>query len=139
MNVEHYTGTWRSYMTFCVRGNVKHHEVTSYSEVVISSDGVLTLRSFSTFSKCRVFDEKDWEVCVDGKRRYLYLEKKKAFEIITLETTDLVLQDMITGEKTFFVALALWQERIRPITATDRNEHITLWSKSLTKLIKRDD
>lgn len=128
-------GTWRSYKTFYFRGEVKHHDVTCYREVVITAEGDLILRSFSAFTQKQVIKKGAWQVHADEERRFLYLQGKKAFEIITLEKTDLVLQDLVTGEKTFFAAIPLWQERIQPQKEINKNMYITLWSKSLIKLI----
>lgn len=135
MNTKHYTGVWRSYKTFFARGQVNYHEATRYRELIITDDGGLTLKSFSTFTKSEVLKKDDWDIRIDGNRRFLYLEGRKAFEIITLEKDDLVLQEPVSGEKTFFAALPLWQEHLQPKKETGQNVYITLWSKSLIKLI----
>jgi len=135
MSTGHFSGTWRSYKTFFFRGEVKHHEESSYREMAITDDGELILKECSTFTKKKVLVKDDWEIRKDGNRCFLYLEKKKAFEMITLEKTELVLLDPVTGEKTFYAALPLWQERLQRKTATDKNVYINLWSKSLIKLI----
>lgn len=139
VDTAHHTGCWRSYKTFGFHGEVKHHGATDYRELAITEEGSLVLRSFSATAQRQVLEKGAWQLCAEGKRRFLYLGGKKAFEVITLEATDLVLQDPVSGEKIFFAAVPLWQERTRPRDAADRDIHITLWSKSLIEIITRDN
>ena len=135
VNSKRQTGIWRSYKTFSSRGEVKYHEPTWYREVAITDEGDLLLTSFSTFTKKEVLKKDTWDIRIDGNRRFLYMENRKAFEIITLEKNDLVWQDLVTGEKVFFAAILLWKERLQPPKDTGQLVPITLWSGSLIQLI----
>lgn len=110
--------------------------MASYSELTITADEELILRFFSAFARQKVWPKEAWELRTGANRRFLFLDGKKWQEIITFDATDIVLQDPVSGEKTFFAAPSFWQERMQPGKEMDRNINITLWSKSIIEYIK---
>jgi len=85
-------GTWRSYKSFSFNGNIKKDSTTSYTEVTISESAELSIKSLPGYNRQKNFQEEEWEIQTwDKKRYFLFLSGKKAFEVITFESDDLVL------------------------------------------------
>lgn len=137
MNDKDLIGTWRSYKTFYASGGEKKHSATSFMQLHYGNEGVLTIRPFPDSAKPAVVQTRNWDIRMENKRCFLYLLDKPAYEVLTLDKSDLVLADLHKGEKIFFAPLAEWQYRITPMkTPMETEGSITIWSKSLIQLIK---
>jgi hypothetical protein len=135
MDNSQYIRVWRSYQSFYHIGSVKKHGVSSYSEISLGTNEELTFRTFGKFSSIKTLPKDAWEILEWDNRKFLFLEGKKAFEIITFDEDDVVLQDTVTAEKIFYVKLDEWNNRMDPVNLTDEGVYITIWSPSLINRI----
>ena len=135
MDAQQYKGIWRSYQSFYHNGIVKKHGLSSYKEIILELTEDLTFRSFGKFTNSRTVARDQWDVRTWDNRRFLFLEGKKAFEIITFDPKDIVLVDAVTAEKIFYSSLPEWSQRLEPAKQSDENVLITIWSPSLIKRI----
>ena len=106
-------GTWRSYMSFYFNGYLRKHSLLYYTELDFTEQGELTIASFSKLILVKALKTVNWSIRQWEKKRFLFMEAKKAFEIITLEPKQIVLADSGTSEKTFFVELSDWGGRLK--------------------------
>lgn len=113
-------GTWRSYKQFYFSGKVEVHNTSFFTELSIDQNNCLTMFHTLTKRQATVLQPGEWQIEEMKKRRYLYFGKKQAFEIITLDPEDLVLADVVKGEKLFFAKLPGWYQRIEPVITSVR-------------------
>ena len=129
-------GIWRSYKSFYHNGHVKKHSDTSYNEIALTTDADLVLKSISKFTISRELKRADWEVQWLDKRRFLFIEGMKAYEIITFDAHDVVLVDAVTGEKVFYTSLAQWNERLEPLKKWDEEINVNDSSNMLVDRVE---
>ena len=132
---EQFTGSWRSYKSFYHNGSVQKHNQSSYREITLGSNAELTFRTIGKFSNSKTLLNDAWDIQEWDSRRFLFLEGKKTFEIITFDATDIVLVDAVTAEKTFYISLPQWNDRLEPAHQPDENVYLTIWSPSLINRI----
>lgn len=116
-------GTWRTYKTFHFNGKVQNHNTAVFIELSVDEDNVLTIFHAQAKRQATVLKPGEWSIEAVKKRRYFYFGKKQAFELITLEREDLVLADIIKGEKLFFAKMPGWHQRIEPFITSTRHIH----------------
>ena len=114
-------GTWRSYKAFFFSGKVGHHNSNNYIEITLDEPGNLTLLHSQSRRKATIYSADQWRVDIVKNQRYIYLGKKQAYEIITLDSVDMVLMDVVKGEKLFFAKIPDWQSRIAPVNSSVRH------------------
>jgi len=125
---ERVSGIWRSYKVFYFSGKVDTHNDTTYLEILVDAQGAFTFLHSQDRRDATVFPPEQWRVELVKKRWYIYLGKRQAFEIITLEPEDMVLHDVVKGEKIFFAKLPEWHRRIEP--AVNAIRHIKTDTKT---------
>lgn len=118
---ERLTGVWRTYKTFFFSGKIEHHHCTKYVEIAVDEEGNFILSHAHTKRNVTVYSGEQWRIEPLKGRRYLYFGKKQAYEIITLETEDLVIADVVKGEKLFFAKMPGWYQRIEPVITSIRH------------------
>jgi hypothetical protein len=114
-------GIWRSYKLFFFSGKAEQHDEATFMELAVNDGGTLTLLHSSRPRDAVSYSASQWRIDVFKGRRYLYLLKRQAFEIITMEAEDLVLYDLVKGDKTFFAKMPGWYQRIEPATGSVRH------------------
>jgi len=108
------TGTWRTHKVFCFTGKVLYQSDLSFQEMTIDANRVLTMLDVNNGKNSLLLQTAQWRFEAVKQRPFLYFGNKQAFEIITLETDDLVLADQVKGEKLFFARMPGWHQRISP-------------------------
>lgn len=138
MNHQHFTGTWRSYKAFYASGSVKKHSTSSYLEVSVDEEQVLTIKLHPATTPRAVLVHTDaWEIREVKDKFYLYIRDKQAYEVITLDADDLVLADPLRGEKIFLTQLPEWRNRMYAMALPqEQDASITIWSRSLIDLFQ---
>lgn len=137
MTLAHFKGTWRSYKAFYATGGVKKHSPSAYMEIGRDEQDTLSFKYSSDRPYHSTLPAGEWAISDDNKRSYLYLQGKRVYEVLTLDKHDLVLVDLVKGEKIFFAPLADWNYRVTPSEGLPAHHvSITIWSKDLIKLIK---
>ena len=114
MNHTNLTGTWRSYKAFCANGSVKKYSTTSFMELCKEEGGGLILKLHADRPLLSEVSAHEWAIREESKRFYLFLQDRRAFEVLTLDKQDLVLADPAKGEKIFFAPLGDWKARLNP-------------------------
>lgn len=114
-------GTWRSYKLFHFNGKMEQHNTSFFIELSIDQNEGLTLFHTRLQKQALVLKPHEWEIQETPKRRYLYFGKKQAYEIITLEPEDLVIADVVRGEKVFFAKMPGWHQRIETVITSIRH------------------
>ncbi len=115
------TGIWRSYKVFHFSGKVETHNETNYLQVSVDEEGTFTQLHAPPPTAATTFTSEQWHIKPIKNRWYIYLGKKQAYEIITLEPEDLVLMDIVQGEKIFFAKMPGWYRRIEPTITSVRH------------------
>jgi hypothetical protein len=133
MNPKYLSATWRSYKTFLALGSEKKHSTTAYMQLQTAADGKLSM--------CQLPDSASINHCEltsTNNRYYFCIRGKQVYEVITLDALDLVLLDIARQEKIFFAPLSDWSRRMQPPAHPVASvSYITIWSKSLTRLIRQ--
>jgi hypothetical protein len=131
-------GTWRSYKAFYAAGGIKKHSVTSFMELRRNEQNGLVIKLYADRPLLTEVSAHEWEIREESRRRYLCLQGRQVFEVLTLDANDLVLADPVKGQKIFFAPMGEWNRRLNPaLMAADIDVSITIWSKSLAGLVKR--
>jgi hypothetical protein len=112
---ERVLGIWRSYKVFYFSGKVEQHNATTYVEISVDEQEAFTFLQAQNKQSANVFPQGQWHMELFKNHWYIYLQKKQAYEIITLENEDMVLLDIMKGEKIFFAKMPGWRRRIEPI------------------------
>jgi hypothetical protein len=94
-------GKWRTYKLFCFSGKLEHHHDSFYSELLVTDENTLTFFHSEAKREKLILKEDEWTVENQKKCCYIMAGKKKLFEIITLESNDLVLIHVLSGDKLF--------------------------------------
>lgn len=118
---ERVTGIWRSYKIFLFSGRVEWHNATTYLELSVDKQGVLTLVNSQNRRKATTYAAQQWHIDPIKKYWFIYLGKRQAYEIITLEKEEMVLMDTVRGEKIFFAKLPVWHRCIEPVKTEVRH------------------
>jgi hypothetical protein len=138
MNHTKLKGTWRSYKAFCAHGGVKKYSAASFLELHKEEQGGLVVKLYADRPLLSEVPAHEWTIREEGRRHYLWLQGRRAFEVLTLDACDLVLADPAKGEKIFFAPLAEWNRRLNPaLLDGDPNVSLTIWSKSLASVVKK--
>jgi lipopolysaccharide export LptBFGC system permease protein LptF len=103
---------------FCHSGKIEKHNVTDFVELTVSDNKELRY-TFGHQNKI-ILQAGEWRIEEVKKHRFLYFGKKQAFEILTIESKNLVLQDHLKGEKIFFIQMPEWNNYIEPATQSHR-------------------
>ncbi|HYE54089.1 MAG TPA: hypothetical protein VD996_04570, partial [Chitinophagaceae bacterium] len=93
-------------------GKVEQHTTSSYTELSVNENNVLTLVYAPNRRNATVLRADQWSINEIKDRSYLCFGSKQEYEIITLERDDMVLSDPAKGEKLFFVRLSQWTSRV---------------------------
>lgn len=112
---ERISGIWRSYKVFYFSGKVEKHSDTTYVEISVDAQGAFTFLHSQSRRTATEHPGDQWRIDFLKKRWYIYFGKKQAYEIITLEPEDMVLLDVVKGEKIFFATLPEWHRRVEPV------------------------
>lgn len=114
-------GTWRSFKVFCFTGKVELHNTVQYLELSIDENGNLTMFQLQAKRHATALQQGEWRIEEIRNRRYLYFGKKQAYELITIESNDLVIADLVKGDKIFFAKMPEWNRRIEPSITSIRH------------------
>jgi hypothetical protein len=116
-------GTWRTYKVFYFSGKIEHHHESFYTEFAVADDDTLTY--FHSGEKRQMVNllPGEWMIDIQKNHAYIFFGKKKMFELITVESADLVLLHILSGEKLFFAKMPQWFRRIQP--SANFNRHIS--------------
>ncbi len=114
-------GTWRSFKLYCFSGKVEIHNTSQYIELSLDENSCLTLFQAQAKRHAISLQDREWKIEEIKKRRYLYFGKKQAYELITIESDNLVLADLVKGEKIFFAKMPKWNRRIEPVVTSIRH------------------
>lgn len=137
MTLAHFKGTWRSYKVFYTSGGVKKHSPSAYMEIGRDEQDSLTFKYSVDRPYHSTLPAGEWVISEANKRYYLDLQGKRGYEVLTLDKYDLVLLDLVKGEKIFFAPLAEWNQRVAPADRLlEHQVSIMIWSKDLIKRIK---
>lgn len=118
---KHLTGIWRSLKVFCFSGRVEQHTTANYVELSIDERRLLRLTYSQSRNKTLSLQSDQWSLQEVRKRWYLYIGKKQSFELITVEADNLVLMDVVKGEKIFFTTLPDWYKKIELVITSARH------------------
>lgn len=120
MKEKFFYGVWRSYKVFCFSGKIEQHNLRYFREISIDDNNTLTVKDNPANRNIITLKEGEWQIIEIKKRYFLYFGKKQAFELITLEPANLVLEDRVKGEKIFFAKMPEWNNQIVPSTPTHK-------------------
>ena len=115
------TGIWRSYKVFHFSGKVEAHNETSYLQVSVDEEETFTQLRAESRKSAISYTCDQWQIAQVKNRCYIYLQKRQVYEIITLEQDDMVLLDIVKGEKIFFAKMPGWYRRIEPTITSVRH------------------
>jgi hypothetical protein len=125
-------GIWRTHKVFCYSGKIEQHHESLYLELSIDEEGTLTLFHSGSRREISTLRNNEWNIEERKGRRFLCFGKRQAFEFITIEPEELVLADIMKGEKLFFTKMPAWYSRIQPNLNSIR--HITAPWQNKTNL-----
>ena len=111
---------WRSYKSFFFSGKVKSHNDSDYMEITVDDLGNFTLLHSQSRRNSKKYSAEQWRIESIKDRKYIYFGKMQAYEIITLEPEDMVLMDVVKGEKLFFAKMPDWQTRIVSVNSSTK-------------------
>jgi hypothetical protein len=120
---ERFIGEWRSYKVFYFSGKVEKHNDDAFIEITIDEQDNFKLVDSKNPRNNMVYPTDQWNVAMLQRRGFIYLGKRQAYEIITLEQEDMVLQEVVRGEKLFFAKMPGWNRRIEPVITSIRHIH----------------
>jgi hypothetical protein len=120
---ERFIGEWRSYKVFYFSGKVEKHNEEAYIEITIDEHDNFKLIDSKYPRNNIVYPADHWNIVMLQRRGFIYLGNRKAYEIITLEQDDMVLMEVLRGEKLFFAKMPGWNSRIEPIITSARHIH----------------
>lgn len=123
MTEQKIVGNWRSYKLFYFNGKVENHNTSFFIELSVDPYNGLTMFHAQDKKQATVLRPGEWKIEEIKKRRYLYFGKQQAFEVITLESEDLVLASVVKGEKLFFAKMPGWHQRVEPRITSIRHIH----------------
>ena len=118
---ENIVGTWRSYKLFCFTGTIEHHNPSFFIQFSIDQNRDLTMFHARVKRQVLTLKSGEWKIVEIRKRRYLYFGKRQAYELITVEPEDLVLADLVKGDKIFLAKMPRWHQRIEPVVTSVRH------------------
>lgn len=139
MAAKQLTGIWRSYKTFYASGGIRKHSTSMYLEVRIDEEQLLTIAQYpAPTTRSLLVQTDNWDIRKVNEKTYLYIYNKQAYEIITLDESNLVLVDPVRGEKLFFAPLPVWRSYMyEQVAPGDSDGRITIWSDSLIELFEQ--
>ena len=110
---EVFIGKWKSFKVFKHSGKVHLHTIKEYCEFNFDCDKLLTIRNIEKGSSAILATTDKWAISLKDRRHYLDIPLPKLrYEVITINHTTMVIDDMVSGEKTFFTKEDLWQSRL---------------------------
>jgi hypothetical protein len=113
---------WRTYKLFCYSGKIEYHHDNFYTELFVNQEHRLTFfHSQNKKDSLLALKDNEWTIEVQKKCAYIIAGQKKLFEVITLESQDLVLLNILSGDKLFFAPLPQWYGRIQPEIKSTRH------------------
>jgi hypothetical protein len=108
-----YKGTFRSYKVFRPSGDMKLHSMSSFKELDINDNKVLTISVYNNNDIKTLLRTTDWEITLKNRRHFLFIDKRDVLEVISINHAGMVLVDLTTEEKTFYARLIHWENLVR--------------------------
>ena len=103
------------------QGKEKKGKKTAHEEVTVDEEETFTQLGAESRKSAISYTCDQWQIAQVKNRCYIYLQKRQVYEIITLEHDDMVLQDIVKGEKIFFAKMPGWYRRIEPTITSVRH------------------
>lgn len=115
-----FIGKWKSFKTFRKSGEIKQHSTNYHQEFSFEDCNLLTIVHKRDGSTRKIADAQNWTISFKDRRHYLESEEiDLKFEVITINHTALVLQDLSTNDKLFFARPETWERYINsPLTSS---------------------
>jgi hypothetical protein len=107
-----YKGTFRSYKVFRRTGDMKLHSVQSFQEIDINDNKILTINMYKDHVIKTLVQTNRWSIELKNKRYFLYINKYDVYEVISINHTGMVLENLANEEKTFYARLHYWDNFI---------------------------
>jgi hypothetical protein len=117
-------GIWRSYQIFHFSGRIETNSESSYLQISMDQEGQCTILHTSNKRAAVTYKPGQWHIEKIKNQRYLFLEKKQAYEIITIEPANLVLSKIVTGEKIFMAPPDQWRKKLQLVQSSTKPSQV---------------
>jgi len=107
-------GTFRSYKVFRASGEVVQHSEDNFQEWDFNDNHVLTIAEYQNLERKIIVQTNKWTLTFNNKRYYIQIASvRMQIELITVNHTGLVVEDLSRREKIFFARLPAWEHFIQ--------------------------